>query len=135
MNANIKITQKIDTRTLLSTLWVVVIASMVAADILSLFIPGALDVLVEFAGETPIPLIMLVMAFPFELAIVMIFLSRVMTYGVNRWSNILVAILTIIFIWGGAGSYPHYTFIASVETLFLLLILWHAWKWPAAEGW
>ncbi len=134
MNTSGNPTKKIDSRVLLSTLWVVVMISMLAADILSLYIPGALDVLVKFAGETPIPLIMLVMAIPLELAIVMIILSRVFKYQANRWVNIIVGIVIIAYVWAGAGQYPHYTFIASVETICLLLIIWNAWKWAELEA-
>ena len=133
MNTSGNTTKKMDTKVLLSTLWIVVMINMLAADILSLHIPGALDVLADFAGETPIPLIMLVGAILMELAIVMIILSRVLQYGMNRWVNILVGIITIAFIWLGSGQYPHYTFIASVETICLLLIIWIAWKWSSPE--
>jgi Family of unknown function (DUF6326) len=129
MNTSKYTPKRIDKKVLLSTLWIVVMINMLAADILSLYIPGALDVLADFAGNTPIPLIMLVMAIPMELAIVMIILSRVLRYGVNRWVNIIVGIVTIVYIWLGAGPYPHYTFIATVETICLLLIIWNAWKW------
>jgi hypothetical protein len=30
-------------------------------------------------------------------------------------------------------TYPHYIFIATVETLCLLLIVWFAWKWRDSE--
>ena len=64
-----------------------------------------------------------------ELALAMIILSRVLGHGINRWANIIVGIINIAYIWGGAASYPHYTFIATVETLCLLLIIGLAWKW------
>ena len=38
-----KTTEKMDTKVLLSTLWIVVMINMLKADILSLFIPGATD--------------------------------------------------------------------------------------------
>ena len=129
MNASGNPTKKIDTRVLLSTLWIVVMINILGADILSLHIPGALDVLADFAGETPIPLFMLVGAILNELVIVMIILSRVLKRGVNRWVNIIVGMVTIAYIWGGAAPYPHYAFIATVETICLLLIIWSAWKW------
>jgi len=69
-----------------------------------------------------------------ELAIAMIILSRVLKHGINRWINIVVGIVTIAYIWGGAASYPHYIFIATVETLCLLLIVWFAWTWRNVEG-
>ena len=129
MNTNGNTAKRMDTRVLLSTLWIVVMINMLKADTLSLYIPGTVDELVKFAGETPIPQLMLGAAIPMELAIVMIILSRVLKYGVNRWVNIIVGIVTIAYIWVGAGPYPHYTFIATVETICLLLIIWNAWKW------
>jgi len=55
-------------------------------------------------------------------------------YGINRWANIVVGIVIIAYIWVGMASYPHYIFIASVETLCLLLIIWFAWKWRNVEA-
>lgn len=68
-----------------------------------------------------------------EISIAMIILSRVLNYRVNRWVNIIVGLVTIAFVWGGAAPYPHYTFVATVETICLLLIIWNAWKWSGSE--
>lgn len=124
-----KIVEKISTKTLLSSLWIVVMINMLKADILSLYIPGALDELVSFAGDTPIPQLMLGGAVIMEIAIVMIVLSHVLAYRVNRWTNIIVAVLMIAFVVGGGSTYPHYIFIAAVEVVCLLLIIWIAWRW------
>ena len=129
MNTSGNPTKKIDTRVLLSTLWVVVMINMLTADILSLYIPGAVDELVKSAGETQITQRMLVGAIMMEISIIMIILSRVLKYGVNRWLNIITAIITIAFVVGPGSSYPHYIFIATVEVVCLLLIIWNAWKW------
>jgi len=134
MNTNAMTTKKIDTKVLLSTLWIVVMINMLKADILSLHIPGAAEEVAKTAGETPISLLMLGGAIMMEISIVMIILSRVLKYGVNRWVNIVTSIITITFIWGGAASYPHYLFIGTVETICLLLIIWFAWKWTEAEA-
>jgi phosphoglycerol transferase MdoB-like AlkP superfamily enzyme len=136
MNTNIKTTGKIDTKVLLSTLWIVVMINMLKADILSLFIPGVTDELANFSASAgaSIPQLLLIGAVMGNLAIAMIILSRVLKYGLNRWVNIIVGVVTITYIWGGAASYPHYIFIASVETLCLLLIVWFAWKWTNPEG-
>lgn len=128
-----KIIEKIDTRVLLSTLWIVVMINMLKADILSLYIPGAADELAQFAGDTPIPQVMLGGAVIMEIAIVMIVLSHVLTYRVNRWTNIIVAVLMIVFVVGGGSAYPHYIFIAAVEVVCLLLIIGIAWRWRAAS--
>ena len=126
--------KKIETKTLLSTLWVVVAINMLKADILSLYIPGSAEELARTAGDTPIPLLMLGAAIMMEISILMILFSRVLKYGVNRWVNIITSLITIAFIVGGAASYPHYLFIATVEVACLLLIVWFAWKWRSPEA-
>jgi len=136
MNTTATPTKKIDTRVLLSTLWIVVMINMLKADILSLFIPGAAEEVARTAAGAgaSIPQLMLVGAIMGQLGIAMIILSRVLNYGINRWVNIVVGIITIAYIWGGMASYPHYIFIASIETLCLLLIIWNASNWRNVEA-
>lgn len=135
MNTSENHTKKIDTKVLFSTLWVVVMINMLKADILSLYIPGSAEELAKTSASTgtPIPQLMLGAAVMMEISIVMIILSRVLKYGVNRWINIIVSIITIAFVVGGGVSYPHYIFIAAVEVICLLLIIWNAWKWRNPE--
>jgi hypothetical protein len=127
-------TSKIDTRTLLSTLWIVVMINMLKADILSLYIPGVLEELVQFAGETPITQLMLGGAIMMEISIMMILLARLLPYRPNRWANMVISIITIVFVVGGGASYPHYIFIATVEVLCLCAIFWIALRWSPSEG-
>ena len=136
MNISTTLSKKLDTKVLLSTLWIVVMINMLKADILSLFIPGSADEVARTAASAgaPIPQLMLGAAVMGELALAMIILSHVLKYGINRWVNIVVGIVTIAYIWGGAVSYPHYIFIATVETLCLLLIVWFAWTWRNVEA-
>jgi hypothetical protein len=135
MNTSTTPVKKIDTKVLLSTLWIVVMINMLKADILSLFIPGAAEELARTSASTgaSIPQLMLIGAIMGQLGIAMIVLSRVLKYGINRWVNIVVGIFIIAYIWGGAASYPHYIFIATVETLCLLLIIGFAWTWRNVE--
>jgi hypothetical protein len=136
VNTNVIPAKKIDTKVLLSTLWIVVMINMAYADILSLHIPGVFDEVAKTSVSTgaTIPQLMLGGAIMLELAIVMIILSHVLKYGINRWVNIGVGIFTIAYIWGGMSSYPHYIFIATVETICLLLIIWFAWNWRNVEA-
>lgn len=124
----------IDTRVKFSALWIVVMFNMLKADILSLYIPGAMEEFIEFAGDTPITTLMLGGAIMMEISIVMIILSRVLKYKANRWANIITAVITIVFVIGGGSTYPHYIFIAAVEVVCLILIIWFAWKWTAPEA-
>lgn len=128
--------KKIDTRVLLSTLWIVIMINMLKADILSLFIPGAAEEVARTSASTgaSIPQLMLAGAIMGQLGIAMIVLSRVLKYGINRWVNIVVGIITIAYIWGGMATYPHYIFVATAETLCLLLIIGFAWTWRNVEA-
>jgi hypothetical protein len=136
MNSIKKIAEKMDTKVLLSTLWIVVMINMLKAYILSLYIPGALDEVAKTSVSTgtPIPQLMLGGAIMMEMSIVMIILSRVLKYRANRWVNFITSITTIAFVVGSGATYPHYIFIATVEVVCLLLIVWFSWKWTNPEG-
>jgi len=136
MNTNANATKKLDTKVLLSTLWIVVMINMLKADILSLYIPGATEGVVKTSASAgvSIPQLMLGGAIIMEISIAMIVLSRVLKYRVNRWVNIIASVITIAFVVGPGASYPHYIFIATVEVFCLLLIIWNAWKWSGSEA-
>ena len=114
----------------LSTLWIAVMFALLTADVLSAYIPGAGAEMAEFAGGTPIPLLLLAAAVLNAIPIVMIYLSRVLRPRVNRWANIAAAGITIVYVLGGGAWYPHYLFLAAIEVVGLLLIVWYAWRWP-----
>ncbi|HOU13154.1 MAG TPA: DUF6326 family protein [Anaerolineae bacterium] len=136
MHTKNKLIEVQDRKAILSTLWIAVMINMLKADILSLFIPGSAEEVARTAASAgaSIPQLMLIGAVMGNLAIAMIILSRVLKYGINRWANIIVGIVIIAYIWGGMASYPHYIFIASVETLCLLLIIGVAWTWRNVEA-
>ena len=121
--------KNMDRSVLLSTLWIVVMINMLKADILSLYIPGVAEEVASTAGDTPIPLLMLGGAIMMEISIVMIILARVLKRKLNHWVNIIASVITIVFIVAGGSLYPHYIFIAAVEIVCLLLIIWIALKW------
>lgn len=136
MNTSATPTKKIDTKVLFSTLWIAVMINMLNEGTLSLYIPGSAEEVARTAVSTgaSIPQLMLGGAIMGQLGIAMIVLSRVLKHGINRWVNIVVSLVTIAYIWGGMATYPHYIFIASVETLCLLLIIGFAWKWRNVEA-
>jgi uncharacterized membrane protein HdeD (DUF308 family) len=122
-----------ETKLLLSILWIVVMINMLKADVLSLYIPNSTDEVLKAAGDIPITLLMLIGSVIMEASILMIVLSYVLERKLNRWLNIIVAVFTIIFIWGGMSTYPHYLFVATIETVCLLFIIRVAWKWSEPE--
>jgi hypothetical protein len=78
----------------------------------------------------------LVFAILMETAIAMVLLSRVLTYGANRWVNILAGAFHTAFVsWSLLGTTPtlFYAFFAAVEIACTLFIVWYAWKWRKPE--
>jgi predicted anti-sigma-YlaC factor YlaD len=115
---------KISLTTKISLLWIIVLLNMAFADILSLYIPGIHEVLAEFAGDTPIANLMLIGAIAHQIPLAMVFLSRVLRPKLNKIFNIVAAVLTIVYVVGGGSALPHYLFIASIEVLCLVYIIW-----------
>ena len=125
-----------DMKARLSTLWIVVMLNVVLADILSFITPGALsDIMTGTPGGIQISQELLLMfAILLEIPVAMIFLSRTLTYRVNRWANIIACAVTIAFVVGGGSAYPHYYFFAAIEVACMVGIAWSAWKWPKSEA-
>ena len=112
-----------------STLWIVVMFSMVFADILGFMMPGVLQSM--SAGQVGVPVtqeLVLVFAILLEVPIAMIFLSRVLKPGPNRWANTAAAVVTTAFVVGGGSPYLHYYFFATVEIACMALIVWSVWS-------
>jgi hypothetical protein len=103
-------------------------------DIFGFFMPGTIeDILIGKVFEFQItPTFLLVVLVAVTIPGLMIFLSLALPARVNRWTNIVVAILYIPFsIFNVVGeSWPHYYFGATVEVVLLAIVLWYAWKWP-----
>lgn len=134
MNANER-TAKLDVRSKLSTLWIVVLFNIVFADIVGFINPGALEGIIS--GETGFQItqgLLVVFAVLLEIPIVMIFLSRVLNRRANQLANTLAVVLTILFVIGGGSEHLSYLFFATIEILSMLLILWFAWTWPKQEA-
>lgn len=125
---------KLSTQERLSTLWIVVMFTMAFADILTFVLPEVLNDMVK--GTTDVKItqeLLLVMAIFVQIPILMIFLSRVLNYKANRWTNIIVSVITILFVIGMGSLYLHYIFFASFEVIFMLMIIWYSWKWKGVE--
>jgi hypothetical protein len=107
--------------------------NMVFADILGMMIPGVLTAM--SAGQVGVHVtqgLLLVFATLLEIPIAMIFLSRILKPGPNRWANTVAAVITTLFVVGGGSPYLHYYFFAAVEIACMALIVWSVW---ARRGW
>ncbi len=122
-------------QTKLSTMWTVVALNMIGIDVLSTFIPGKQEEVVDYAGgEKNVKYAMLGGIIVYEIPISMIFLSRYMDRGAGRWVNVGAAALSAATIIGAGDDEPHYLFGATVEILALSYIAWTACKWPDPEA-
>jgi len=116
----------------LSTLWTVVTLNMITADVLSLYIPEAMDEWTEYADGKEADL-MLGAAIMYQIPISMILLSKVLPYKANRWANIIAAGMMTVAVVAGGEPDPHYIVFAGAEIVGLSLIAWNALKWPNPE--
>ncbi len=132
MNANGKTTQMEDMKARLSTLWIFILFNMAFADIFSFMYPGFLKQIVAgnaVEGTQVTPEFLLIAAIMTEISIAMVFLSRFLKDGLNRWVNMVGALITILWVIGGGSTTLHYIFFASIEVVCSLVIIWLAWTW------
>ncbi|MBP1703140.1 MAG: hypothetical protein H6Q38_2247 [Chloroflexi bacterium] len=131
---------KIDAKILFSALWIFLAVNYIYRDILSNMEPGTLrGYLAGNVGEITITQgFLLAGALMMEIPFAMIFLSRVLKGGANRWANIIAATLMIIIEVGtmGFGTTPtlHYLFYSVIVIACNLYIVWYAWKWRNPEN-
>lgn len=123
-----------DVRIKLSALWVALMLTYLLGDVLRIFSGdfkageiGGLQITQEqYLG---IAILMVIPVF-------MVFLSLTLSYPVNRWANIIVAIIFFGFNLIGLPTYPsaYDQFLIIVGLVFNALTVWYAWKWPKQEG-
>jgi len=132
-----------DRRVILSTLWVFFVLNIMYADVISLMktVNTGFDVTTaenfELVQSILTPVMLLLVGIFLELGMVMIVLSRVLKRAVNRWANIIIAIiqalgLTASLFVGSPDMY--YIFFATVEYTTLLFIVWYAWTWVEPQN-
>jgi hypothetical protein len=126
---------KINNKIKLSALWVVLMFCYTYADILGFYAPGNLEELIsgEIAGIQMTQGLLLGSSVLMAIPSVMAFLSLTLKAKANRISNIIVGIVYLgvlgsTFLTGRNPAY--YIFYATLKAMLLVLIVWHAWKWP-----
>jgi len=119
----------VDTRIIISGLWVAVMLTYLLGDVLRIFAghvePGKLAGGVE-ASQAMWLLIAAIMLVP----IVMVVLTLLVPYPAIRWINIVVVIVVVLFNIAGLPYEGHYdNFLIFVSFIFNALTIWYAWKW------
>ena len=119
-----------EVRIKLAALWVALMLTYLLGDVLRIF-SGDFEA-AKIGGMMEIsPAFYLGMAVLFVLPIVMGFLSLTLPYPVNRWANIVLAILLFAINLVGLPTYPslYDKFLVIVGLVFNVLTVWYAWKW------
>ncbi|MCB0080754.1 MAG: hypothetical protein KDE47_07490 [Caldilineaceae bacterium] len=120
-----------DRRALLSTLWIFVLLNIVFRDIHELFRPGLLAEMMasNVNGVQITDEVMLLGGVMLEIPIAMVLLSRLLAHRVNRWTNVIVGVVTVpILFTDGPKDLDDMWFLA-IEVVALALIIWYAWRW------
>jgi len=121
----------LDTRIILSGLWLATMLTYLLGDVMRIF---AGDFKAgEIGGMQPTQVMWLGIAILFVIPIFMVFLSLTLNYPAIRWANIIVAIIFFVINLVGIPRYPgtYDKFLCIVGLVFNALIVWYAWKWVA----
>ena len=124
---------KVPVRVKLSALWAALMFCYVYGDYFGLYRPGQLQGMLQGGGpigpvsQGTLVAVSILMAIPS----LMVFLPIVLPAGLNRWTNIVLALLYALIVGVTMpGSWAFYLFFSTVEIALSLLIAWYAWSWP-----
>jgi hypothetical protein len=119
----------VDTRIVLSGLWVALMLTYLLGDVLRIFAgdfkPG------EIGGMQGTQAIWMAAALLMLIPIVMLVLSLTLKYPAIRWVSIVAAIILFVFNIVGLPTYPsaYDKFLIAVGLVFNVVTVWYAWKW------
>jgi uncharacterized protein DUF6326 len=118
-----------DVRIILSALWVALMLTYLLGDVLRVysgdFKAGTLG------GRQMTENLWLGVAVLMVTPVVMVLLSLTLSYAVDRWANIIVAVFFFGFNLIGVPTYPseYDRFLIIVGLAFNVLTVWYAWQW------
>lgn len=128
---------KVSVQMKLATLWTSFMFLYIYVDYFHLYMPGKVDEILKgrvFEFDITQGFILVALA-SMTIPTLMIFLSVALPAKVNRWANIITAVVYIPYmLFNLAGeAWMHMVFGAVVEVVLLCLIIRYAWKWPRIE--
>ena len=128
---------KVSVKLKLATLWASFMFLYIYVDYFHLYMPGSInDILAGKVFIFDISYVFLIIAMFFvAIPALMIFLSVTLAAKINRWANIIIAVMYIPYmLFNLAGeAWLHMYFAAAIEVVLLFLIIRYAWKWPRIE--
>ena len=118
-----------DTKTILSATWVVVMLIYLYGDVLRIYHGG--EMAKALADMKLNQFVWLGIAILMLTPILMVFLALVLPQSVSRWANIIVAAFFFLFNLVGLPTYPPLfdKFLLAVSMGFNVVTIWYAWNW------
>src|SRR5829696_324379 len=129
---------RVGVRLKISALWIALLFLFAYGDVFGFFAPGQIEEVMrgEISGIEITQVFLFGVSVYIAIASVMVYLSLVLSPGVSRWTNMVLAILYIVSIVASAIGEPsaYFLFLSAVESVLLLLVVWYAWRWPRLEA-
>jgi hypothetical protein len=120
----------LDTRIIISGLWVAVMLTYLWGDVLRIFSGDAMPG--EVFGKEATQGRWLLVSALFLIPILMVVLSLTLMYPAIRWVNIIVAIFIVVLNLFGLPYKGWYdNFLIVVSFVFNAITVWYAWNWVA----
>lgn len=122
----------------LSLLWIFVTVNYIFCDVFTLMYHKDLqEILTGRVGDMEITQeFLLAFAFVLEIPMIMILLSRFLSFRLNRILNILAGVIMTVVQAGSltaGGNTLHYIFFSIVEIATTVAIVYTAYKWQSGE--
>jgi len=121
-------------KSMLSTLWIVLVVNFIFCDVFTLFNPKELQQILtgQVGGMEINQQFLLIFSIIMEIPMLMILLSYLLKYKINRILNIAIAVfLIMVQTWSliGGDNSLHYLFFSIVEITICIIIFIIAVKW------
>jgi len=128
----------VDVKYKLAALWIAMLFLFAYGDIFGFFRPGFIDEVGtgKVAAFQINQLYLTGVAVYIALPSLMVFLSLALRPRANRWANIALSAVYIVTIVASCigETWAYYFMLSAAECVLLLLINWHAWRWPRAAA-
>ncbi len=130
---------KINIKIKLSALWASLVFCFLYGDYFELYTPGKVDSLLTGNNVLDSPIKLLIASIILVIPSLMVALSVLLNAKLNKILNITFGILfALMMLLIGIGSitpwYSFYVFLAFLESLITIVIVWMAWRWPKTSN-
>lgn len=125
---------KINTRIKLSALWTSLMFCYIYGDYFEFYVPKKVEGLLNGLNMLDTPIKLFTATFILTIPALMIFLSLILSPKLAKWLNVGIGIFFTLFtLLVGISSITEwrmfYVFLAFVESIITVIIVWQAWTW------